>query len=121
MSYNIVKPCAVYLVRAIGIGLVYVGISEDFDRRWDQHRRRSWWLREVIVDQVDVHWMPSREAASQVEAAVIDLCRPQFNSATELAALGRYRAAAASGVEDPWPIVRSEICDAEGGVVWSEF
>lgn len=108
------RPCAVYLVDAVGLGLVYVGIADDFEKRWQQHRRSSWWLNEVIVSEVSVFWMGCREHARQIEASVIHHERPRYNTAVEAAAYARYLAAATV-----WPVRVEEIYDGEGELQWA--
>jgi predicted GIY-YIG superfamily endonuclease len=115
------KPCTVYLVHAIEHGLVYVGIADDFDRRWAQHRRQSWWLGEVVVEEVRLYHMWTREAARQMEAAIINREKPRYNTALEEGAYRRYRAAAESTDENPWPVAYCEVVDAEGETLWSEI
>lgn len=115
------RPCDVYLVMATAHGLVYVGIADDFEKRWRQHRRSSWWLGEVVVDEVRVYSMASREHARQMEAAIINCERPMYNTALEAGAFVRYQEAAASNLEDPWPVVGQEIYNGEGELQWSTF
>jgi predicted GIY-YIG superfamily endonuclease len=33
--------------------LAYVGIADDFARRWRQHIEHSWWMGEITVAYVD--------------------------------------------------------------------
>lgn len=105
-------PCTVYLVHALELGLVYVGITDDFDHRWRAHQRSSWWLGEVVVEWIDLYVMESREAARQMEAAIIADSNPRYNTAREEQALARYRAnrdAVLSGADvDPWPVLSTE-------------
>lgn len=76
--------------------LVYVGIADDFEKRWAQHLRMSWWLGEVEVAYVDVTCWPTRTAARWSEATVINEQSPVFNIAREEAS---YRAA----MDGDWP------------------
>jgi len=71
--------------------LAYVGIADDFDRRWRQHVSKSWWLNEIEVKQVYVFGYRSRSEAKQVEAATIHDQHPVYNTALETGSYRRYR------------------------------
>ena len=112
------KPCAVYLVRASQLGLVYVYIADDFELRWAAHLRQSWWLGEVTVEEIDVYWMTSREDARQMEAAIINIAHPRYNTSDEAGAYRRYLIAAEHAAD--WPVRIVESYDATGDLVWAE-
>lgn len=68
---------AVYRLYDAKRTLLYVGISNDFGRRWKQHADiQPWW---PDVDYQTVHWHPSREAALIAEKAAIAAERPAHN------------------------------------------
>lgn len=71
--------------------LAYVGIADDFDRRWRQHVSKSWWLNEINVATVYVIGYQSRSEAKQLEAAVIHEQHPVYNTAPESASYARYK------------------------------
>jgi len=119
-STSVSKPCAVYLIRALELGLVYVGIADDFEARWRQHRRSSWWLGEVVVESIDVYWMTCREDARQMEAAIINREHPRYNTSLEKAAFKRYQAAAGSENTEPWPVAICEAYSADGDLIWAD-
>lgn len=80
--------------------LVYVGIADDFERRWDQHLRSSWWIGEVQVWYVEVTTYGSRLHARLAEAAVINEQAPIYNTAHEAAAYREYERLSEI---DSWP------------------
>lgn len=65
--------------------LVYVGIADNFLRRWAQHLRQSWWIGEIAVDRVEVTGWPDRQTARWSEACVINEQSPVYNTALESA------------------------------------
>lgn len=87
------RPCYVYQVWAERLGLVYVGIADDFRHRWQAHLRQSWWLGEVVVEDVFINVMPNREAARMLEAWIIHEDAPRYNTSDEAGSY--YRAARA--------------------------
>lgn len=57
--------------------LLYVGISNDFGRRWEQEAKAfSWWDEHR---QMSVEWHPSRPEAEAAEVAAIETERPKYN------------------------------------------
>lgn len=68
-----------YLYRVFGEAgvLLYIGITDDFGRRWKQHARmQPWWpeRRSFAIDLYD-----SREEAKAAEEAAIKVERPKHN------------------------------------------
>jgi len=65
--------------RAFGAGdvLLYVGVAGNWGHRWSQHSLRSAFFAEVL--RLEIEWLPSREAALRLEAALIREFRPRFN------------------------------------------
>lgn len=59
--------------------LLYVGITSDPDRRWQQHLEASVWAR--FVSDVTVHWLDDRNQARRAERRAIASERPLFNRA----------------------------------------
>lgn len=58
--------------------LLYIGISNDFGRRWKEHaKQQPWWaeMRRLAVDE----WLDSRKAAQQAEEAAIKAEGPKYN------------------------------------------
>lgn len=80
--------------------LAYVGIADDFARRWGQHVRQSWWLGEIEVAHIDVIEYRTRTTARMSEAAMINEQSPVYNTAREE---GAYRAYLAAMESDDWP------------------
>ena len=70
--------------------LAYVGIADDFPKRWSQHLRMSWWLGEIEIWYVDVRGYRSRLDARMAEAAAINEQSPVYNTAHEAAAYREY-------------------------------
>ena len=58
--------------------LLYVGVSNNVLRRWDDHKHKATWADQVAVITVD-HY-PTREAAEDAEADAILAEKPRFNS-----------------------------------------
>jgi excinuclease UvrABC nuclease subunit len=87
--------CWVYEVWDDHNRLAYVGIADDFDRRWQQHASRSWWLSEIHVGRVFVTGYRSRTEARYVEAETIHDQSPIYNTNLEQSTYRRYRAVAA--------------------------
>lgn len=96
-QYDYYKNCPaarswVYEVWDTRDRLAYVGIADDFDRRWRQHVDKSWWLHEIQVAQIFVEGYFTRDEARQIEAEVINSQSPVYNTSRELAAYRRYKA-----------------------------
>ncbi|MBD3549842.1 GntR family transcriptional regulator [Streptomyces sp. JV180] len=57
--------------------LLYIGISNNPEARWERHKMfRPWWPE---VASKDVKWFPSRVAASTAEEDAIQVEAPRFN------------------------------------------
>lgn len=83
--------CYVYEVRDVNNRMAYVGIADNFERRWAQHSAKSWWLREIELWYVRVHGYRSRLDARQVEASIINTESPTYNTNTEAWAYRMYQ------------------------------
>ena len=69
---------ALYRIRGEGALLLYIGVSEDFGRRWKEHaKQQSWWgeMRSLSVDR----WYESRAEAGDAEVAAILAEQPKYN------------------------------------------
>lgn len=82
--------CWVYEVWDTQGRLAYVGIADDFAKRWAQHLRMSWWLGEIDVWYVEVFGYRTRWEARQVEACVINEQNPVYNTSRETGAYLEY-------------------------------
>ena len=93
-KYNARPPaaCWVYEIRDKRRRLLYVGIADNFERRWTQHRAKSWWMNEVQVTSVYLNGYRSRWEARQVEASTIATESPVYNTQLESRALRGYEA-----------------------------
>lgn len=68
---------ALYRLHDLDGHLLYVGITDNLERRWKDHQyTKSWWKK---VARKDVEWFGSRKAAADAEAAEIREKRPPFN------------------------------------------
>ena len=75
--------------------LLYIGISDDFGRRWKEHAKtQPWWgeMRRLTVDR----WYDTRDEALDAEAAAIFGEQPKYNvmHRKQPERLGRHRVAA---------------------------
>jgi predicted GIY-YIG superfamily endonuclease len=71
------KRTAVYRIFGDASLLLYIGISDNFGRRWQQHaRQQPWWdeHRQMTID-----WHETRELAKTAETAAIKTEGPKFN------------------------------------------
>lgn len=82
--------CYVYEVWDVMNRLVYAGIAENFERRWAQHKRSSYWLGEVSVKFVHVDGYRSRSEARQIEASLINEQSAIYNTDRELSSYALY-------------------------------
>jgi predicted GIY-YIG superfamily endonuclease len=73
---------AVYRMYASDGSLLYIGISNNFGRRWLQHEGTKPWWPEMQRQTVD--WFPTRAEASREEEAAIAAERPKYNIAHAL-------------------------------------
>ncbi len=83
--------CFVYEVWDTMGRLAYVGIADNFERRWRQHVASSWWLGEIHVHYISVYGYRTRHEARQVEASVINEQSPVYNTSRETSAYAEYR------------------------------
>lgn len=84
--------CWVYEVWDEQNRLAYVGIADDFDRRWRQHASRSWWLSEICVARIYVYGYRTRAEARYVEAETIHDQSPIYNTNLEQSTYRKFRA-----------------------------
>lgn len=70
------RKTAVYQIRDAGGRLVYIGMTDNPERRMRQHSEKWWWPREP---QVTVDWYGSRNEAKSVETKMIGLLKPPQN------------------------------------------
>lgn len=94
------QHCHTYEVWDTRGRLAYVGIADDFLRRWAQHIRQSWWLGEIEVWYIEVTEHLTRTAARMSEAAAINEQSPVYNTASEASS---YRAYLEAQERDDWP------------------
>lgn len=57
--------------------LLYIGVSENLDRRWKHHATVQPWWPEVVRRSVE--WYPDRDAAEEAEVAAIKTEGPRHN------------------------------------------
>lgn len=70
-------PHVVYRIYGANGALLYVGVSNDHERRLKEHARtKAWWPQ---ASSVQVEHYPNRSEAMYREAAVIRFERPVFN------------------------------------------
>lgn len=69
--------------------LVYVGVTDDLDRRLAEHRRSSWWWPCInpLLTYVEAH--PTREAAEEAERVAIQTLHPAANVTDRLPVIRR--------------------------------
>lgn len=70
-------PTAVYKTYDAGWMPLYIGISDNFGRRWQQHARKQPWWPEVAHQTVD--WYDDEPTARAVEFAAILAENPRWN------------------------------------------
>lgn len=69
---------ALYRIRGDKGLLLYIGISDNFGRRWRQHaEKQPWWgeMRSLSVDK----WFGRRADAETAEKAAIKVEKPKYN------------------------------------------
>ncbi len=69
---------ALYRIRGEQALLLYVGVSDDFGRRWKEHAKQQPWWEEMRSLSVDC-WYESRDEAGIAEAAAIRAEKPKYN------------------------------------------
>jgi excinuclease UvrABC nuclease subunit len=89
--YQKTAPCYVYEVWDTRGRLAYVGIADNFERRWAQHVRSSWWLGEVEIDHVYIIGYATRREARWSEACAINEQSPIYNTNPESGSYAQYR------------------------------
>lgn len=68
---------SVYLLRDSAGDMLYVGVTDDVERRFREHaRNKDWW---PLVHRRSVLVFPDRHSALAWEAALIEALLPQFN------------------------------------------
>ena len=72
------KQTALYRVWGDGDLLLYIGISDDFGRRWREHAKAQPWWDEMRRLTADI-WYDRREDAEDAEAAAIKAEGPKYN------------------------------------------
>jgi predicted GIY-YIG superfamily endonuclease len=68
---------ALYRMFGVDDELLYIGISKNFGRRWEQHARKQPWWDEVVRQTVE--WRPTRDEAERDETAAIKAEHPKYN------------------------------------------
>jgi predicted GIY-YIG superfamily endonuclease len=68
---------AVYRIFGEADLLLYIGVSKNFGRRWQQHAKTQPWWDEHR--RMTVEWHDSRDAAEAAEAIAINAEKPQYN------------------------------------------
>jgi predicted GIY-YIG superfamily endonuclease len=94
------EETALYRIFGVSDFLLYVGISNDFGRRWKQHaREQPWWdeRRRLTVDE----WFPFRSEAKAAERAAIKAEHPKYNKVHNVSRLPRRKLVIVQAVPDP--------------------
>lgn len=81
--------CWVYEIWDTYNRLAYVGIAENWERRWKQHQAKSWWLDEITVQRIYLNGYRTRGEAVETEAEVIATQNPVYNTRQERHAYDR--------------------------------
>ena len=74
----VAKPTALYRIYGDADLLLYIGISDDFGRRWKEHaKKQPWWgeMRRLAADE----WFDDRKDAEAAEEAAIKTEKPKYN------------------------------------------
>jgi predicted GIY-YIG superfamily endonuclease len=69
---------ALYRIRGAAGLLLYIGVSDDFGRRWWVHAKTQPWWSEMQSLSAD-EWYDTREAAEAAEKTAIKAERPKYN------------------------------------------
>lgn len=72
-----IRPWSVYRLFAADGSLLYVGSTNDLERRLAEHRRKQSWGDQIATWTED--WPHMREAAYRIEGAAIDAEQPIHN------------------------------------------
>lgn len=67
---------ALYRLYGAAGELLYVGISDDYERRWGQHSRKPWW---PLVARQTIDWFGTLAEALDAEKAAIKAEKPKYN------------------------------------------
>lgn len=70
-------PTALYRLRDKAGELLYVGITDNPERRWKDHEKDKAWWPQVAARSVE--WLPTRDLALSAEAKTIRAERPRHN------------------------------------------
>lgn len=70
-------PTALYRLHDHDGELLYVGISDDLERRWKDHAKDKLWWPDVASKSAE--WLPTRHRALAAEAKAIRTERPRYN------------------------------------------
>jgi ribosome-binding protein aMBF1 (putative translation factor) len=70
-------PTALYRLFGDDDALLYIGISETFGRRWQEHARSQPWWPEVRRQSLD--WHPDRQSAEDAEEKAVKDEHPRYN------------------------------------------
>lgn len=70
-------PTALYRLRDKAGGLLYVGITDNPERRWKDHEKDKPWWPQVAARSIE--WLPTRGLALTAEAKAIRAERPRHN------------------------------------------
>lgn len=111
--------CFVYEVWDTMHRLAYVGIADNFERRWRQHQRSSWWLGEIDIWYVDIFGYRSRHEARLAEACVINDQCPVYNTSQESSSFRQYQASTDNPRDDldGVPVARQRYAGVPSAVV----
>ncbi len=71
------RPTAVYRLYSQSGVLLYVGISDNPEKRFTEHERSQYWWREVATREVE--WHVDRFSAAAEEDRVIAVEQPEYN------------------------------------------
>jgi predicted GIY-YIG superfamily endonuclease len=75
---GVARPCAVYGAYNHAGELIYVGISVNPNRRWEQHECDKPWIGEVKSWAI-LEWLPTSAAARARETYLIRTLRTRWN------------------------------------------
>lgn len=71
------QDCALYRIRSVCRGLLYVGISRNPIARWRKHRiDKHWWGQ---ANRIDLAIYPAEHAARVAERLAIETEHPRYN------------------------------------------
>lgn len=76
--HRIPVPTALYRLYDADSNLLYVGITTQPTHRFVQHRKKQTWWPEVA--RTEIRWLPSFDAAAEVEREAIQTEQPRHNT-----------------------------------------